>query len=179
MEIEIKEDELWIYDVFRDVLFAKHKISLEKGRLVQNNDHLRNTEEKVKELQNKLLEKLSAAIGSRETLELFLEGIKREKPRYASNQYKIIEKVISETDKTVLSKALEFCAANSLHSAVDFKDAAAHFKKTVVSESSTEELNKNTPPPPDSKLLRTVNVSRRDIGEYIKNLGGGNTKCLN
>lgn len=179
VEIEIKEDELWIYDVFRDVLFAKHKISLEKGRLIQNNNHLRNTEEKVKELQNKVLEKLSDAVGNREKPEIFLEGIKREKPRYARDQYKIIEKVINETDKAVLSKALEFCTTNSLYSAVDFKDAAAHFKKVVISTSSTKELNMDPPPPPDSKLLHTVNVSRRDIGEYIKNLGGGNAKCLN
>jgi len=178
VKIEIKEDELWIYDIFRDVLFAKHKISLEKGRLIQNNNHLRNTEEKVNEMQNKLLERLSAAVGTREKAKIFLEGIKREKPRYARDQYKIIEKVISDTEQEVLLRALEFCTTNSLYSAVDFRDAAAHFRKIAINASSKEELN-NTPPLIDSKLLHTVNVSKRDIGEYIKSLRGGNVKCLN
>lgn len=178
VKIEIKEDELWVYDIFRDVLFAKHKISLEKGRLIQNNNHLRNTEEKVNEMQNKLLERLSAAVGTREKAKIFLEGIKHEKPRYARDQYKIIEKVISDTEQEVLLRALEFCTINSLYSAVDFRDAAAHFRKIAINASSKEELN-NTPPLIDSKLLHNVNVSRRDIGEYIKSLRGGNVKCLN
>ena len=173
VELEIKENELWIYDVFRDVLLAKHNISIEKGSLIQNRHHLRNTEEKIMELQNKLLEKLAVSAEDREKATMFLEGIKREKSRYARDQYKIIEKTIKELDTAILSAALEFCTRNGLFSAVDFKDAAVHFKKIINCESLSKDSNINIPPPTNIKLLNTVNVSRRDISEYIKKLGGG------
>lgn len=156
VELEIKEDELLIYDVFRDVLFAKHKISLEKGQLIRNNNHLRNTEEKVKELKDKLLERLAAAVGDREKAEIFLEGIRREKARYVRDQYKIIEKTIGELDKAVLTATLEFCIENGLYSALDFRDAAEHFKKLLKSAGTVEDLNIEAPPPPDNKLLYSV-----------------------
>jgi transposase len=178
--LEVKENELWIYDIFRDTVFAKHKISLEKGRLIQNNNHLRNTEDTIRALQHKLLDRLITTGCNEEKALIFLEGIRREKSRYVRDQYKIIEKTIAEMDKPVISAALEFCIENELYSAVDFKDAAAYFKKLAESTDLAEDLNIDTPPPlQSSKLICTVNVSRREIGEYIKSLGGGNVKCLN
>ena len=173
VELEIKEDELWIYNVFRDVLLAKHNISFEKGSLIQNRNHLRNTEEKIMELQNKLLEKLAITAEDRAKATLFLEGIKREKSRYVRDQYKIIEKTIKDIDTKVVSAALEFCTRNELYSAVDFKDASAHFKKIIKCENLSKDSNINIPPSTNIKLLNTVNVTKRDINEYIKKLGGG------
>jgi len=177
--IEIKGNELWIYDAFRDTIFAKHKICLEKGRLIQNNNHLRNTEDTIKALQQKLLDRLIATGCNSEKSSILLEGIRREKPRYVRDQYRIIEKTIEEMDKSAISAALEFCTKNELYSAVDFKDAAAYFKKLAEPTEKEENLNIGTPPLPINKLIRSVNVSRREIDEYIKNLGGGNVKCLN
>jgi transposase len=177
--IEIRDGEIWIYDIFRDALFARHKISPEKGRLIQNSNHLRSTEENIIALQARLLERLTAAGGGREKAEAFLEGIRLEKPRYARDQYKIIDKAINGLDGAVLSEALEFCTENRLYSAVDFKDAAAYFKKTARPAEAAEKPKAQTSPPPGSKPLYTVEVGRREIGEYVKNLGGGNVKCLN
>lgn len=178
VRLEIKEDELWIYDIFEDVLFARHKVSLEKGRLIQNNNHLRNKEEKIKALQSRLLARLAEISGDQEKAGEFLEGIRQEKPRYVRDQYKIIGKAIDELDKAVLSKALEFCAENRLYSAVDFKDAAEYFKKIIQMQNTAAGPEKDTPPEFDGHIP-VVKVGRRDIGEYIKNLGGGNAKCLN
>ena len=178
--LEVKENELWIYDVFRDTVFAKHKISMEKGRLIQNNSHLRNTEDTIKVIQHKLLNRLTTTGCNEEKALIFLEGIRREKSRYVRDQFKIIEKSIDEMDRSVISAALEFCTENELYSAVDFKDATAYFKKLIESIGTAEDLTIDTPPPRyNSKLLHTVSVSRREISEYIKNLGGGNEKCLN
>ncbi|MEW6215014.1 MAG: IS21 family transposase [Nitrospirota bacterium] len=179
VQLEIKENELWIYDVFRDVLLAKHNISVEKGSLIQNRHHLRNTEEKVLELKNKLFDKLIEKAAAREKAEMFLDGIKQEKPRYARDQYKIIEQVIVDLNNEILSAALEFCTENKLYSAVDFRDAVAHFKKIIKEENISKDINDNTPPLNNIRHLNTVNVSKRELAEYTKKLGGGNSRCLN
>lgn len=129
-------------------------------------------------LQNRLLARLAEVSGDQGKADEFLEGIKQEKPRYARDQYKMIGKAIDELDKAALSKALAFCTENRLYSAVDFKDAAEYFKKMIQMQDPAAGPDKDTPPEFGGHMP-DVEVSRREIGEYIRNLGGGNVKCLN
>ena len=64
-QLEIEGDELLIYAGFCDILLAKHKISFEKGKLIQNNDHLRNKEIKIAEMKESLKVSFSDPEGSR------------------------------------------------------------------------------------------------------------------
>ncbi len=173
----INEDKIAFYDVYGDTQFAEHVICLEKGKLVRNNNHFRDKTEKVEKLLNELLMRCFA--GNKENAEVLLRGIKREKPRYARDQFMLIEKSIKDKAPEDISKALEYCIKNGLFSAVDFKDALTFFENTSKIKTSSVAQQKSPDASFSNKTLQTVSVSKRDISEYIKELGGGSDEWVN
>ncbi|WP_313563846.1 Mu transposase domain-containing protein [Ruminiclostridium cellobioparum] len=173
----IIEDRIYIYDIYGDALLADHVVSLEKGKLIRNNNHLRNKDAKIEEILMKLLD--TYFIADRKTAEVFLRGIKREKPRYARDQFKLIEKSIKGKDVTVITAGLEYCVNNELYSAIDFRDAVVYFEKKVNKEIPQESQDTVVEPPFTNQNLHTIMVSKRDIGEYVKKLSGGEKDWLN
>ena len=168
VSIEIKENELHIYDLFGDVLIASHELCKEKGKLIRNNHHLRNNETKISEL----LDQLAKCFKDYDKGRYFLEEIRRHKSRYIRDQYKIIEKTLNEYSQEAVTKALDYCLLNELISAVDFRDAASYFESN-----RPEEV---IPLPPT--IVRPViqyTAQKRDIDEYTKKLLGGKDKWLN
>ena len=83
VQLEIEGDELLIYIGFCDILLAKHKICFEKGKLIQNRDHLRDKETKISELK----EALKAQFLSPETAEMYLDRISTGKKRYRRDEW--------------------------------------------------------------------------------------------
>lgn len=171
-ELVIQEETLQIYDVFQDALLAEHKICLEKGKLIQNRHHLRRTEVKINKIKDSIIVKLNNLIGDNENTERFLESIRREKPRYARDQYQLIEKTIAELDSEAILLAINFCCANELYSAVDFRDAARHYNSSSKPIAVTDAIVKAVAMP------QKVFVSKRDISEYLNKLGG-HSQCPN
>lgn len=65
-----------------DSVVATHKVSMEKGALIQNTHHLRDSTKKIDELYLKTLTQL----GNTENAVIFLKAIRREKRRYVRDQ---------------------------------------------------------------------------------------------
>lgn len=169
VSLDIKDGELYIYDVFGDILIAQHKICQEKGKLIRNNNHLRDNGPKIQALQSQLKERF---IDPDKAL-TFLENIRKIKPRYVRDQYRIIEKVLDEFSTDAVTAALDYCIINELYSAVDFRDAVNHFKSKAI---------ETNPPKEPLKIVRPVMVVRtekREIKEYTEKLLGGKGKWLN
>lgn len=166
VELEIREDELNIFDIFRDELLAKHPLCKEKGKLIRNNNHLRDNEAKISEFLNQLLTHFHDQYKAR----LFLEKIKEDKPRHVRDQYKLIEQVIKEYSQKAVSNALDYCLHYQLISAVDFRDAAYHFE--------TKEPENDTFPSPATvePVVQQYTAEKRNIEEYTKKLLGGSKK---
>jgi len=78
--LEIREEAgvLTLLDISTGEVVATHQISLAKGVLVRNNNHLRDNRLKIDELYEKAVELLG---GSAQAID-FLAVIRREKPRY-------------------------------------------------------------------------------------------------
>lgn len=174
VQIEMDGDELLIYAGFCDILLARHKICFEKGKLIQNNDHLRNKEIKIAEMK----ESLKAKFANPEAAGLFLNEIHTRKRRYARDQFLLIEKTISEYDSEIVTSALDYCLINELYSAVDFKDALNHFSQSLKKlPLSTDPVTiKNTTP---MAAIPDIEVAKRDLQEMIRSLKGGNEPWLN
>lgn len=172
-QLEIEGDELLIYAGFCDILLAKHKISFEKGKLIQNNDHLRNKEIKIAEMKESLKVKFSDP----EAAGRFLDEIHKRKTRYVRDQFLLIEKTLGEYDPQAVASALQYCLINELYSAVDFKDALTHFsqgiKKTPFSEEPVT-IHKTS-----GTIIPDVEVAKRDLQEMIQSLKGENEPWLN
>ena len=173
VQLDIKGDELLIYAGFCDILLAKHKICLAKGKLIQNNAHLRNKDIKVA----KMKEALQARFLSPETAGRFLDRIHTDKRRYARDQYMLIEKILCEYSPEAVEIALQYCLTNELYSAVDFRDAVVHFNKGI--KKADNNLTSVRTADADRVNIPDVEVAKRDLQEMIKHLKGGDEKWLN
>ncbi|RQD70904.1 MAG: transposase [Tindallia sp. MSAO_Bac2] len=169
VQLEIQGDELLIYDIFCDVLLARHKVSFEKGKLIQNNNHLRNKGIKIDKIKNTLIPKFN----SQEAALDFLERIHTEKTRYARDQFLLIEKILNEYDIESVETALQYCMCNELFSAVDFRDAVIHFSQGIKKDDSTDTAAVPKGSVPD------VKVAKRDLKDMIDRLKGGDDRWLN
>lgn len=173
VQLEIEGSELLIYAGFCDILLARHKICFEKGKLIQNSDHLRNKDIKVAGMK----EALKGKFPSPEAAKRFLDGIHSKKKRYARDQFLLIEKTLGEYSPEAVEAALQYCLSHELYSAVDFKDAVIHFNKSI----------KKTLPPADpvhvqstgSASIPGVEVAKRDLQDMIQRLKGGDDAWLN
>ncbi len=174
VQLEIDGDELLIYAGFCDILLARHKVCFEKGKLIQNSDHLRNKDVKIGEMKDSL----QARFADAETAGEFLKEIHTRKKRYARDQFLLIEKLLDEHNPEVVASALDYCLTNELYSAVDFKDALNHFgqglKKAPLSTDPVT-IQKTA----KATAIPDVEVAKRDLQEMIQSLKGGRDPWLN
>ena len=157
---------LRITDAFGDIMYAEHPISSDKGKLIKNNNHRRDTSEKVDRLYEKVLKQFK----DQSSATLFLSKIRELKSRYVRDQYNLILKGLESKSEEAISSALVYCCENELFSAVDFRNALEYFNPKDRSEKSSEnsiKLPKNVIP------ITTIKTHRRNLKEYSRLVGGG------
>ena len=162
--LDIEDDILKIRDDFDGYIIAEHKISKNKGQLVQNNNHKRDNTKKLDVLQDNLLEKL----GSSEDACIFLTQIRCLKSRYARDQFSLIEQTISVHTESTVKKALEYCLMHSLFSAIEFRNAAQYFESNLQIEQEVASQN-----PKVTSLKTYINTKKRPLSEYARFTKGG------
>ncbi len=128
-ELKIAEQNghIIIRDPENDQVIAEHPLCTERGKLIQNNNHCRDHSAKIEELYHHTLELL----GSNEEAAVLLTGIRREKPRYARDQYHLLGKLALEK---VMKQALIYCHERELYSAVDCRDVVLWLNKATFQE---------------------------------------------
>jgi transposase len=104
---------------------CRHKICTEKGQIISNTDHKREKSEGVDEL----IKQVAQGFDDAEKAEKYLLNIRQGKSRYIRDQLMTIKSIIEQTDKNVVSKALDFCSENKVFSATDFKSVAAKYAR--------------------------------------------------
>lgn len=166
LELEVKEDEeiLNMFDIETSKLVAQHRVSLEKGALIQNTHHLRDNTKKIDELYDKVFTLLGATAQAAE----FLAGIRHEKRRYVREQFGLMEKLTQKYPMNMVEKAVAYCSAQKLYSAVDCRDAAVYFLSQEQTPAKTSCLIK----PGHCPGVLTVKAEQRSITAYTRLLGG-------
>lgn len=148
---------LKIYSVSHDFI-CEHRISAEKGVLVKNVNHNRDTSSTVDKIQQELDEFLEhKAID-------FLVGIRADKPRYARDQFRIVQSLIDQYGKEPVLKAASFCAENKLFSAHTARDFLAVMNADTVR--TTDFPHKNDIPVERPEYH--VSVEKRPVEVYAK-----------
>lgn len=164
VNLEVSGETLTIRDDFDHYVIAEHQLSKSKGTLVQNNNHKRDTTEKLDIIQTNLL----TVLNSSEDAEIFLRQVRRLKSRYARDQFGLIDKVTHTYARPIIEKALNFCVTNSLFSAVEFRNAAEYFGAQVARTLEALIEESNVVP------LRPLNTTKkRDLSEYERVVKGG------
>ncbi len=123
--VKVKERSLEIYNENAQLL-ANHTIALGKGHTVRNTNNQRDTSQKIEHL----IEEVSTLFTNQSLANIFLEHIRKEKPRYVRDQMMLIKKEIAVSDTTLSLKALEYCQNNRLYSATEFCDVLRSYKQT-------------------------------------------------
>lgn len=166
VRLEIEEGILKICDIFDPVILVEYPVSKEKGRLIRNSNCVRDYSEPLDKLQMNTFRDM----GEGEEAKLFLTQIRRLKPRYARDQFQLIQGVIEEYDGRAWQQALNYCITNSLYSAVEFRDAARYFQSAIKQE--TKRLRQE----PKVVILPLVTTQKRSLSEYAVLAKGGETE---
>ena len=163
--IEIEGDKLIVRDAIDHYIITNHEISKNKGELVKNNNHRRDTTTKLDAIQDALWKKLN----STEESGIFLTQIRRLKPRYARDQFALIDKTLDGHAQTAAIKALNYCLTHSLFSAVEFKNAAEYFE----SRSEAAEVEASQSGNIIAFDSAVAIAKKRDLSEYAQAAKGG------
>jgi transposase len=149
---------------------ADHKISLEKGKLIQDRQHTRDRTKGISAYITSVAEKF-------EDVELahdFLEEVHRKYPRYIRDQLQLISKVL-QTEPVIGSEALKECVHQGLYSATEFSDVVQYVKRQrQVNSESVKQTGEQLKPlyAVDESVIHTK-PQTRDVNKYLALLGGG------
>ncbi len=164
LELVIEDNCIVLYHLITKEVVTRHKISAEKGALIQNNNHLRDNSQKINEFYEKTLENL----GGSDNAAKFLKAIRQEKSRYVRDQFVLMNEVAKVYPSPIVEKAIAYCLEMTLHSAVDCRCAAEHFLSQQETPVDISVLDN-----PDSwpQYLK-VKAEQRSISAYSTLLGG-------
>ena len=161
VQVKVKEGNLEIYDQALR-LIARHPIASGKGRTIRNAQHLRDTSQKVQHL----IEEISALFTNPSLATLFLEHIRKEKPRYVRDQLTLIRKETQASDPALVLKALEYCLKNRLYSATEFCDVLRSYKQVKTTPEIDLTQVHILMPIGDASFMMQYQPQLSDINDY-------------
>ncbi len=134
-------------------LLATHELSHEKGKLVANNNHRRDTTAKLDVLQAEL----HTLFSNTEQSGIYLNEIRKRFPRYARDQFAQIKKTITDQPEGLISSTMEYSLDHHLFSCGEFKNVFMHLlKKQNRKESSPlKDFHPQTPVGDLERLIST------------------------
>ena len=161
IRIEVRDDlYLIICHPIDGATLAEHVISPEKGKLIQNRNHLRDRSKQIEALKMQVLTHFKMS----EQAISYVEEIFKRYPRYRRDQLLILLKVAEEYPP-FLEAALTKCIKEKLYSANDFRDLVSYLVKekpdflVEIQNSSPIETPK-------------IAISTRSLDTYTTILGG-------
>jgi hypothetical protein len=110
---------------------CQHKKSYAKGKVIVNNNHKRNTSQKI----NQLIETEAKNFSDYEKALKYFNELRNRKKRHIRDQLTTINQVFQQHGKDVANQSLDFCLENSIYSATDFVSVALKFYQEQSNES--------------------------------------------
>jgi len=129
---------------------AEHKISHQKGKLIQDTQHTRDRTKGIPAYITSLAEKFR----NQELAHTYLEEIHRRYPRYIRDQLQLIGKAIN-SDPDFSNEALEMCINKGIYSATEFSDIVQYVKRQ-------RQMDKH-PPIVESDIERLSDTSKAAV----------------
>jgi hypothetical protein len=116
ISIQTQDGELIIKDQHGRTI-ATHEISQDRGRVISNTDHKRDKSKKI----DSLMLDVAVIFPDNDKALMYLERIRKEKPRYARDQFLHIRKCVDKADADSLMMTLQRCIDDGIYSAKDFE----------------------------------------------------------
>lgn len=163
------ENHLIIKEERESPVIADHKISHEKGKLIQNRQHTRDRSKGIPAY----IATVAAKFEDAELAHDYLEEVHRRYPRYIRDQLQLISKTF-EAEPNIGNDALKECVHKGIYSANEFGDVVQHVKRQRQDKCESLVGIKE-----QMKLLNGVDQSViptkphiRDVNEYLAIMGG-------
>ncbi len=118
------DGQLNIYSMDHKMV-GTHAVSPGKGELVRNTDHKRDKSGNILEHQ----EQAHHLLGSSESATLFLDMLKKDKPRYYHDNLRAIIKGTQGIPIEFVRQSLSFCIENGLFNGARLSEVAANYQK--------------------------------------------------
>jgi transposase len=147
-------------------IIATHKISHEKGLLIQDRQHTRDRSKGITEW----IRTLSSEFQDTQAAFSYLEHLHTAYPRYIRDQLQLVASVVQQHKASIVSQALEMCIKRTMYSANDLRDAAKALEKRE--DASFIESAPSPSPLGLSRLVPQVQVEKRPIQAYLTVLKG-------
>lgn len=162
-EVAIKtvdEKTIKIIDIETGEIIAEHDICHDKGKLIQNSNHLRDHSKKIKEMYENAVD----ILGDNEAVKTFLKKIKKDKPRYIRDQYSLILKSRDNFSQSDIQRTINYCIKNKLWSATSFVSVINNLDKLndIYSKSKIESNENNE----EIDNIYNIKTETRELSEY-------------
>lgn len=128
--LEIKNDQLNIFNGDNEKLIATHVISILRGKLIRNNDHLRDKQGSMKEKEKRLL----SILGDDAQCRTYLHAIHSDKPRYYHDHLREFLKILQSYEVLVVKVAMHKCLSMGVLNAYDLKKVIEQMSTKTTSE---------------------------------------------
>jgi len=156
--IKIRDGELIINDQHERHI-ATHKYCSLEGRVISNTDHKR---DKSKKLDSLMLE-VAVLFPDNDKALMYLEKIRREKPRYARDQFQYIRKCVEEkANVDIAGWTLDYCMDHGIYSAKDFE--------AVMDKYLRDRLDSGQKIPEAKKVALSINKKVAEITPSTSNI---------
>jgi transposase len=118
------EGQLKLYSMDKTLLTA-HLLSSGKGELVRNSDHVRDKSSSFAQRHQQVYRLL----GSDEKATLYLDLLRKDKPRYYHDNLRAIIKGTKDIPAEFIRQGLTFCLENGLYNGTGFCEVAMNYQK--------------------------------------------------
>ncbi len=172
VELVLRNNELDIVDTETGEIIVHHKVSTKKGELVKLSHPERDRSKSIDEVYNKAFE----VLGETDAAKTLLDNIRKEKSRYAKDQFTLIINTADKLSPDIVKEAAEYCAGRELWSAVLFKDTVEYLKLEREQKKHRKPILNQTSIP--SKYYG-VKPEIRSIQDYINALKEDDTRWKN
>ncbi|GFZ91959.1 hypothetical protein GCM10010978_32880 [Compostibacillus humi] len=167
--IEVTEEGyLFIREEKEGPVIANHRLSHEKGKLIQDTQHTRDRTKGIPAYITSLAEKFK----NQELARIYLEEIHQRYPRYIRDQLQLIGKAI-KAEPDLIDEALEECINKGIYSATEFSDIIQYVKRQRQLNKDEGKQNQNIKllPQVDKSAIYTKPHTRK-LDDYLEVLEG-------
>ena len=153
-------------------ILAKHKISYEKGKLIQDRNHTRDRTKGI----DAFIDSVASYFDNEELAYLFLTKVRETHPRYIRDQLQLLLKYIKASHSIVVNLALKECVKRKLFSATDFSDVIQYVNQQRLGHDTLTDNDRfiGLPSPMSSSWVMDTNAQTREMDEYYSILEGDN-----
>lgn len=139
-------------------LLATHEVCYGRGQLISNTNHKRDRSKRV----DSMMLDVAVLFPDNDSALMYLEKIRKEKPRYARDQFQYIRGCLKRADIDIAGKTLQYCIDRGIYDAKDFE--------AVMDMYLTRRKNDGLSKPEIKKVSLSINKKIEEITPLKSNI---------